>query len=463
MMLTPARTAFLFLVSMLWVPAQAQHGNPVRAEPGQAEMLAPSLPPIPSLREQAEIRDAWLSERLDKVLPPLMRKHGVDMWILVAREYLEDPVMATMFNATSMRARRRTILVFHDRGEEAAVDRLTVSRYGMGDFFEPAWVPEEQPDQWARLAEIVADRDPGTIALNISPDYAFADGLTQSQHAAMVGALPLAYQDRIVDAYPLAIGWLETRTPAEIERYATIVRTAHALIGEALSDAVITPGKTTTDDVRWWYRQRVAELGGLTVWFHPSVAVQRQGEAGFLTNDTVIEPGDLVWTDFGIDYLGLSTDTQHLAYVLKKGEADAPEGLKAGLRDANRVQDLLADSFAVGLSGNAVLAEARRKALAEGLEPSIYTHPIGHHGHGAGPSIGFWDNQDPDPRGSGPINPNTAWAIELSATRVVPEWGGQRVVFRTEEDAIFDGAEVRYLDGRQTQLHLIGGLSPTRP
>ncbi|MEM7728549.1 MAG: M24 family metallopeptidase [Pseudomonadota bacterium] len=425
--------------------------------------LAPSgslpseLPPAPSLREQADIRDAWLAERLDTLLPELMRKHGVEMWILVAREYLEDPVMATMFDATTMRARRRTILVFHDRGEAAGVERLTVSRYGMGDFFEPGWTPEDGQDQWTRLGEIVAERDPETIALNISPASAFADGLSKSQYDGLMAALPEGYRDRIVDAHPLAIGWLETRTASEVERYAAIVRTARAIIGEALSDAVIKPGVTTADDVRWWYRQRVAGLGGLNVWFHPSVAVQREGEDGFLTGDTVIRPGDLVWTDFGIDYLGLSTDTQHLAYVLKPGETDAPDGLKAGLRDANRVQDLLTESFEVGLSGNAVLAEARRKALAEGLEPSIYTHPIGHHGHGAGPSIGFWDNQDPDPRGSGPVNAGTAWAIELNATRTVPEWGGQRVEFRTEEDAFFDGETVRYLDGRQTELTLIGG------
>ena len=401
------------------------------------------------------MRDAWLAERLDTLLPKLMRRHGVDMWVLVAREYLEDPVMATMFNATSMRARRRTILVFHDRGEGRGVERLTVSRYGMGDMFEPSWTPEEQPDQWARLAEIVAERDPATIALNISPRSAFADGLTRSPHEALVSALPDRYRTRIEDAHPLAISWLETRLPAEVDVYKTIVRTAHAIIGEALSDAVIRPGVTTADDVRWWYRDRVARLG-LDVWFHPSVAVQREGADGFLTDGTVIQPGDLVWTDFGIDYLGLSTDTQHLAYVLKPGETDAPEGLKAGLRAANRVQDLLTESFEAGLSGNAVLAAARGKALSEGLEPSIYSHPIGFHGHGAGPSIGFWDNQDADPRGDGPVNADTAWSIELSATRAVPEWGGQRVAFRTEEDAFFDGRSVRYLNGRQTRFHLIG-------
>jgi len=162
-----------------------------------------------------------------------------------------------------------------------------------------------------------------------------------------------------------------------------------------------------------------------------------------------------VWTDFGITYLRLNTDTQHLAYVLKPGETDAPEGLKVGLANSNRVQDILTSNFKVGLSGNEVLAAARAEAMAEGLDPSIYTHPIGTHGHGAGPSIGFWDNQEPDPRGADKVRVNTAWAIELTSYAAVPEWGGQRVDFRTEEDAFFDGETVRYLDGRQTAITLI--------
>lgn len=419
-----------------------------------AETLAPAMPRIPSLREQARTRNAWLKERLDTLVPRLMRERGVDMWVLVAREYVEDPVLATMLDAESFHARRRTILVFHDPGAGRPVERLTVSRYGLGDLFEPAWVPEKQPDQWKRLGELVAARNPKRIAVNVSAATAFADGLTHSQHEELMAALPEAHRARVVPADALAVWWLETRTPAEMRDYPRIVRTAHAIIGEALSDEVVTPGRTTAADVVWWMRERVAALG-LTVWFQPSIHIFRQGAAAELQGDEVIRPGDMLWTDFGIMHMGLATDTQHLAYVLRPGERDAPAGLRAGLAANNRVQDALTSSFRTGLSGNDMLLAARAKAVAQELKPTIYSHPIGHHGHGAGAAIGFWDDQRPSERGANKLRPDTAWSIELSQTQAVPEWGGQMVQFRTEEDAFFDGRTVRYLDGRQTRFHLI--------
>ena len=252
---------------------------------------------------------------------------------------------------------------------------------------------------------------------------AFADGLTSSQYTDLYNALDPVYQARLVSGFDLAIGWLETRIPAEMEYYDDIVRTAHSIIGEAFSNKVITPGVTTTDDVVWWTRQKTADLG-IDSWFHNSVHIFREGEDEELMGDAIIEEGDLLWIDLGIVYMGLSTDTQHLAYVLKEGETDAPEGLKAGLRASNDVQDALTSSFVTGLSGNEILKNAREKAIAQGLEPSIYTHPLGNHGHGAGPSIGFWDNQGPTEKGKYRLRPNTAWSIELYAKTAVPEWGG---------------------------------------
>lgn len=433
-------------------PASAAELPP--ADQAEASMR-PALPEILSLRDRAALQDRWLQERLDTVVPALMREHGIDMWVLIARENFEDPVMATMLNATSLHARRRTVLIFFDPGGGKPVERLVVNKHGMGDLFAPAWDMEKEPDQWRRIAEIIAERSPRRIALNVSAERAFADGLTHSQHEALMAVLTPAQRASVVSAFPLAIGWLETRTPAEMAHYGQIVRTAHAIIGEGFTTAVIKPG-TTNHDLVWWYRQRVSDLG-LGSWFHPSVEITRQGVPGVIRETAeAIRPGDMLRVDFGIIYLGLNTDTQHVAYVLRPGERDAPAGLKAGLRASNAVQDAVTSEMRTGDTGNAILARARAKAIAQGLNPTIYSHPIGYHGHGAGSAIGLSENQSFVPHGEYRLRPNIAWSIELKATQAVPEWGGQMVDFKTEEDAFFDGSRVTYIDGRQTKFHLVG-------
>ncbi len=450
-----ARCALAALLYASAAPAIAQGPTGL----SETEQTRPVLPEILSLRERAEVVDRLLAERLETVIPQIMREEGVSLWLMMSREYFEEPVVATMLDANSFHARRRTILIFHEPGNGEPVERLTVSRYGLAGLFEPAWDPEAEPDQWKAVADIIAARDPASIAINVSDATRFGDGMTKSQYDAMMAALPEEFHDRVISGERLATRWLETRIPSEMALYSGIVRVAHAVIGEAFSRKVITPGTTTAADVQWWYRERLSGLG-LAPWFHPSVGIQRAGEEEMLRGDTVIEPGDLLWTDFGITYLRLNTDTQHLAYVLKPGETEVPSGLAAGLANSNRVQDILREEMRAGLSGNAILAAARERAVAEGLDPSIYSHPIGYHGHGAGPAIGFWDNQDADPRGSDLLRPHTAWSIELTTYAEVPEWGGQRVDFRTEEDAYFDGESVRFIDGRQTEIALIGSDAP---
>lgn len=446
------KTALIALATVLATPALA--AAPPILPMSDKEESRPDYPPILPMRERAEVIDRILEERLDTIIPKIMREQGVDMWLLMAREYFEEPVIATMLDANSMSARRRTILIFHDPGEGQPIQRLTVSRYGLAGLFEPSWDPADEPDQWKAVADIIAARDPENIAINYSDISAFGDGMTLSQYGLMTNALPKKYRDRIISGETLSVRWMEERVPSEMEIYPGIVRLAHALIGEAFSRDVITPGSTTADDVRWWYRDKLAALG-LTPWFHPSVAIQREGVEGMLSGDEVIQPGDLLWTDFGITYLRLNTDTQHLAYVLKPGETDAPAGLRQGLANTVRLGDILRDSFRTGDTGNEILFRARERAIAEGIDPSIYSHPIGLHGHGAGTAIGFWDNQDGDPRSEYRLRAGTTWSIEFTNYTEVPEWGGQRVDFRSEEDAFFDGETVRYLDGRQTQLTLI--------
>jgi len=438
---------------------------PLRA--GAQDTADPAMPGILDMRERAAVQDAWLEKRLETLLPELMAREDIDMWLVIGREYNEDPVLKTMLPATWLSARRRTILLF-SRKEDGSVERLSVSRYPVGELFQQAWNPEAEPDQWARLAELVAERDPETIAVNRSASFPLADGLTASEAEALQAALDEPYAERLVSGEALAVGWLETRLPGEITVYRQILRLAHAILAEGLSQKVITPGATTTQDLAWWFRDRVRELG-LTTWFHPSVSLQRDRapsgkyaemstmEYAFLEKpDSRIQPGDLIHVDFGISYLGLATDTQQHAYVLQSGESRAPKGLRAGLSKANRLQDIVTGSFQAGKSGNAVLAAARKEAEEAGLRAMIYSHPIGYHGHGAGPMIGMWDQQDGVPgKGEYPLRADTAWSIELNVKAEVPEWGDQTVLFMLEEDAVFDGEAVGYLDGRQTRFHLL--------
>lgn len=420
--------------------------------------LSAEIPRILSMEERAEVVNEWLRERLDTVVPALMNREAIDMWILVAREYNEDPVVRTMLPATWLNARRRTVLIF-SRNEES-VERLAVARYDIGDIFKSAWNKEDQPDQWQRIAEIIQERDPESIAVNRSRDFALADGMTETEFKALSTALPEVHQKRIVSGEKLAVGWLETRILAEIEVYPTIVRLAHEIIAEGFSNQAIHPGISTTADVEWWFRERIRELK-LTTWFHPSVSIQRRkedqhsGSFSSRENSRVIRRGDLLHVDFGITYLRLNTDTQQHAYVLKPGEADAPEGLRAALTVGNRLQDILLSNFVTGRSGNEILLRSLSQAKEEGIIASIYTHPIGFHGHGAGPTIGLWDQQEGVP-GSGdyPLQPNTAYSIELNVTVQVREWE-REVRIMLEEDALFDGEKVWYIDGRQTELILI--------
>ncbi len=428
--------------------------------PDQPMPMDPATPAVLPMETRAEVINDWLETRLDTVVAAAMRAEAVDLWIVSGREYNEGPVLETMLPATWQSARRRTILVFHDRGPGEGLERLAVSRYDVGDLFRTAWDKDEQPDQWARLAEIVQARDPERIAVNRSDVFALANGMTDTEYAQLRGALPDQYEERLVSEEGLAVRWLETRTEAEREVYPQVVRLARSIIATGLSEQVIQPGVTTTDDVEWWYRERIRDRG-LTAWFHPTVSMQRPGttkDGDFSSEQEgrVIRPGDLLHVDFGITYLRLHTDTQQHAYVLRPGETAAPKGLQHGLRVGNRLQDLMTERFETGRTGNEVLSATLEAAEAEGIDATVYGHPIGFHGHGAGPLIGLWDQQEGVPgKGEVPLRPNTAHSIELNVAVSVPEWGGQEVLIRLEEDALFTGEAVRYLDGRQTELYLI--------
>jgi Xaa-Pro aminopeptidase len=414
-------------------------------------------PKILSEQDRAVLIDELLEDKMNNYLPKLMRKEGIDMWVIISREYNEDPVMKTMLPAVWLSARRRTIMVFFDTGN--TVERYAIARYDVGNLLKGEWDLNTNPDQWDALMKTIKGKKPKKIGLNFSKYYAHADGLTYTEQKEFMEKLPVEFQNRVVSASNLAVNWLETRTEREMAIYPQICRISHEIIQEAFSDRVIQPGITTTDDVVWWMRQRVTDLG-LETWFHPTVDIQRYDPENFdhlrvfskRPQKQVIKAGDLLHCDFGITYLRLNTDQQQHAYILRAGETDVPEFLKKAFKQGNQVQDCLTDNFKVGRSGNEILANALEQSKKQGLNGVIYTHPIGNHGHAAGPTIGMWDNQGKTVgNGDYPLNLNTAFSIELNASVEVAEWK-KTIRIMLEEDGFFDEKGFRYIDGRQKEI-----------
>jgi Xaa-Pro aminopeptidase len=416
-------------------------------------------PLILTQREQAKVIEDLLEERLRTVLPTLMRREGFDMWVITSREYNEDPVIRTMLPAVWFAARRTTMLVVYDKGKDGkgndlGFEYLAVARYDVGKIFKRAWDPDRNPDQWGQLAKIIEERNPKKIGVNKAPSWGHADGMTSNDYDQLLTALPKKLSPHVTSAEKLAVAWLESRTEKEMVIYQQICRIAHTIIAEGFSDKVIQPGVTTTEDVVWWYREEIKRLK-LDTWFQPSVSIQRNEPEAITSKrpqPLVIIPGDLLHVDFGITYLRLNTDTQQHAYILRPGETDAPEYLKNAFKRGNKLQDILTSNFKEGKTGNQILADSRKQAIDGGITPSIYTHPIGFHGHAAGTTIGMWDMQEGVPfTGDYPMHFNTAYSIELNASVYVIEWK-KEIKIQLEEDGYFDETGFRYIDGRQTEL-----------
>jgi Xaa-Pro aminopeptidase len=435
--------------------------------------------PFGELRSQAAEQQRWLDERMQSVLPALMKKHGVDMWVVPMREYNEDPVFSSIVSPTTFAARRRTIYLFYDPCAAVRADcarpfeRLALGGTSQGGVFTvirstkkpsgPAGGSVQAQaelwgdEQWQALKTEIEKRNPKAIAIDVSTVFAFNDGLSAGELEGMRKALGARWTARFKHADDLALDLIATRLPAETERYRSLQRVVWGIIDTAFSGVVITPGVTHTEDVVWWMRQKVNDLG-LGTWFHPSVEVQRRGATdAALGENPIIQKGDVLHCDFGITALRLNTDTQHMGYVLRDGETDVPAGLKLALANSNKLQDIVMQEIRPGRTGNEILKSARARAAADGIEGTVYTHPIGLYGHGAGPLIGLWDYQDGVPgRGDARVIPNMWFSIELQATTKVPEWNQQPVHSAQEEDAVIgpDG-RIEWALRRQTEYHLV--------
>lgn len=417
---------------------------------------------ILSERERADVVDEILLDRFDNLLPMLMDRAEIDMWVIISREYNEDPVLKTMLPSTWLNARRRTILVFYRNKEKNTIEKLAVARYNIGQNIISAWDKEKQPDQWARLLEIIDERNPDKIGLNYSDTFGLADGIVKTEYQDFMSRLSDTQKSKVVSAQNLAVGWLETRTALEMEYFEQLVDITHDIIKDAFSKKMIVPGETTTDDVVWYLRQRVTDMG-LETWFHPTVDIQRSEEklqshiVSFSNRPEgkVIQQGDLLHCDFGITYVRLNTDCQQHAYVLQDGETEIPAFLNKAFADGNRVQDIFTSNFETAKTGNEILIKSLKEGKEEGLTPAIYTHPLGLYGHAAGPTIGMWDSQG-GVAGAGDylLYENTAYAIELNTTVTIDEWK-KDIRIMLEEAGYWGEDGFKYISGRQEKIIIV--------
>ena len=415
---------------------------------------------ILNLKDRAKVIEEIQKDRFDNLLPKLMEETDIDMWVIITREYNEDPVIKTLLPPTWLNARRRTILAFHYDKKTKNLEKVAIARYSFGKNIPSIWNKEEEPNQIKALVKFIEEKNPDKIGLNFSDHFALADGIVKTDYELFINNLPSKLSKKVVSAEELAIRWIETRTEKEMIIYDQLVEITHGIINEAFSTNVITPGVTSTNDVVWWMREKVKKLG-LKTWFHPTIDVQRNeisdlyafdGESKF----DIILPGDLIHCDFGITYLTLNTDCQELAYVLKPNETEAPEYLVKALDEGNRVQDIFTDLFEYKKTGNQILKEALEQGINEGLRPQIYTHPLGTFGHSAGTTLGMWDSQGGVPfTGDFPMNYNTVYAIELNTKVFIEEWN-KDIRVMLEEAGVFEKTGFRYVNGRQTELILVG-------
>lgn len=431
-----------------------------------ASLAAAAPAPLPDLRGQAALQQQWLKYRLENYLPQLMRQYGVDMWIISNREYNEDPVFFSLVSPTMFAARRRTIYVFHDRGPGQGVERLALGGGSQGGLYEVYRDPDSGIElygdsQWTLLRKLIDSRQPRKIAINISHTHAFSDGLSAGEREQLEEALGPDHRKKLVRAEGLALDFVALRSPDMVPTYQRLMEHVHSILSRAFSNEVITPGKTTDQDVVWWLRQENLRQGFGT-WFQPGIRVQRKsGTAVQILQQEdapiTIQRGDVLWVDYGLTAMRLATDTQHMGYVLREGETAPPAGILAALENSKKMQDIVMARMTPGRTGNEVLADALKEIKALGIKGTVYSHPIGDHGHGAGPLIGLWDRQQGVPgRGDVKLMPNTWFSIELSSRTPVPEWGGQELFVGMEEDAMVgpDG-KIRWVLRRQENFHLI--------
>jgi hypothetical protein len=414
------------------------------------------FPEILPARLQSDLITEMVRDRLDTLLPRAMKAAGLDMWIILCQEDDLDPLYKTMIPMDCW-CPILSMLVFVDEGN-GKMSRYSICGTDTKDLYARPYIGQLEEKQWPELLKIVEARDPKTIGINIGTVEWAGGGLTHNLYKQLEEKLPRKYAGRLVSAEKAAVIWGGCLTDREVDIFRHVVEIGHHIIADCFSRMTITPSITTTDDLVWFYWQRSIDLG-LELAFRPYFRLIRSEAATkqWGANDKVIRPGDGIHCDVGIKYLRLNSDNQHLAYVLRRGETDAPKGLKGLMAQTNRLQEIYMGEFKAGISGNDLLQNILRRARNEGINtPRVYSHSLGLFLHEPGPLIGLpWEMEKPLPRGEVLMEASAAFTMELSTDGPVPEWNGQIVRCPMEEPVVFTAEGCTTLRARQTEFYLV--------
>jgi len=441
------RTAVFILVLALQCSAQSA--------PSKAPQLLP-------WSQQIAVREQWLVKRHEMILP-MMRKFGINMWIVVNEEFHDDPL--TQYIAPPRPyAGGRDIFVFIDTGDKG-LRKIAINGYAeenLKQFFES---PDDPRAADKVLPELYDQYKPEKIALSYNARRGVQRSLTHDTYNFLAEKMGPDAAQHCVPAADLIEEYLDTRIPEEFATYQQMVQLTDNLTRRALSSEVIKPGKTTVGDVRRWLYDQLWQ-NRVGTWFQPDLRVQRKGKKndtsrGFLavaSESTVIERGDVLHVDFGITYMGLNTDWQKMAYVLLPGEKEPPAGLKSALKNTNTLQDALTQRAArPGRTAAEVYNQTMDEMKQKGIEAQVYSHPIGNQGHGLGPSIDFRSAQRAEigATAAKPLRKGSYLSVELNTQTAVPEWAGQKVYIMMEDDAYLTDDGYKFFIPRQEAFYLV--------
>jgi len=414
--------------------------------------------------EAQEARRRWEMERqvrLDKfeqVLPRAMRDNAIDMWIVAVKENHYDPLWKDLGRGYVSGI---GYYVFIDRGGDR-IERLAlgpsgylIEQTGAYDDLLPA----------TRLADIVRQRDPKRIGVNMSDEIGPADGLSATMLAHLKKTRGEPYASRLVSAERLVSDFRSRRVAAEIVAFGEASGLAVGLAERALSNEVITVGKTTLEDVAWWLQDRLLEQGLGSEFDMPSIYVTGPKGIVATSTDRIIQPGDVMMIDWGVQLMNFGTDVKRVAYVLKPGELTAPRSIQAAFDKALSVRAVLKKAIKPGVRADETMRrmddalraagfgviEFNRPNADERTDVVYGFHPVGNTGHDIGPSLTTWQPL----QSTFVLRTQHIFSFEYFAYSPIPEWGGAKLRIPIEDDAILTEDGIQFLHPANYRLLIV--------